>query len=70
MSRYRHEVPLDLHTPLSDYDQSVVDMVSGRVPVRAPKPAVCRCNKLECVECWNRGQRFEDYLKAKRLEEI
>lgn len=68
MSRYRHEVPIDLHTPLSDHDQAVRDKVAGPVPVRDLKPAICRCNKLDCIECFNYGQVVADYLKAKRLE--
>lgn len=65
MSRghYRHETPLDLNAPLPAG-------IAGEAPVpreprRPPHEAGCWC-----VECWNAGLQYADYLQAKRLEEI
>lgn len=55
MSRYRHEVPLDLHAPLTDYDKLVLQKVYGLAPERKP---VTR-------------QPYDSlYLKMKRSQEI
>lgn len=31
-------------------------------------PETHRCNSLDCIECWNAGVRYADYLKAHKLE--
>lgn len=33
-----------------------------------PRPH--RCNRLDCIDCYNTGVRYADYLKTKRAEQI
>ena len=59
MSRYRHEVPLDLHTPLSDHDKAVIGKVAGPTPEAKPvtrKPYDSLYVKLKRQrDSWNRN---------------
>jgi len=32
------------------------------------EPEKHRCSGRDCVECWNAGVRYADYMKARRLE--
>jgi len=64
-SRYRHETPLDLRAPLPK------ELRDAPLPMGPLTPEnSCRCNKIDCVECWNAGQRYADYRKQKKLEEL
>jgi hypothetical protein len=63
-SRYRHETPLDLYAPLP------VELRTKPVEVVGPPANSCRCNKVDCMECWDAGVRYADYRKQKRLEKL
>jgi hypothetical protein len=58
---------LDLHSEQAA--QVVVKLYPPFVgPTQPAKLPGCRCNKLDCIECWNAGVRFADYRQAKKLE--
>jgi hypothetical protein len=40
----------------------------GPLPVGPLPPEPHRCNSLDCIECWNKGVQYADYLKAKANE--
>lgn len=64
-SRYRHETPLDLYAPLPEELRHKPLGVGPLTPENT-----CRCNKIDCMECWNAGVRYADYRKQKKLEEL
>lgn len=42
----------------------------GPVDVGPLLPEPHRCDNIDCIECWNKSVRYEDYRKAKRLRDI
>ena len=42
----------------------------GPVDVGPLLPEPHRCDSIDCIECWNKSVRYEDYRKAKRLRDI
>lgn len=63
MSRYRHEAPIDLRAPLPKEPL-------GEKPAHTQRPKACNCGDIDCLECWNAGVRYADYLQQKRMEEL
>lgn len=60
---------VDLVTPLTDYDLAVLRNVYGQGPL---EPNAVERRPLHkagcaCIECWNAGLRYGEYLKAKGL---
>lgn len=42
----------------------------GPLGVGPLEPAPHACDEIDCIECQNRGLRYGDWLKAKRLNEL
>lgn len=61
--RYRHEPLIDFDAPLPECAKSTpLPPVEMR---RLTHPAGCGC-----IECWNSGLRYGEWLKQKQLEEL
>jgi hypothetical protein len=61
---------LDLQTPLSTHHQEVIERVFGLGPLEpeAQPRQPLHVSTCLCADCMTAGQRFADYLRAKRLE--
>lgn len=60
---------LDLHTPLTDYDKSVLLKVYGLDPEPDPRPSP-HAPGCWCVRCWNAGIDYGIYLHNKRMGQL
>ena len=57
---------LDLTKPLPASVLGEGPLLPNAPEHRAPRhPARC-----DCMECWNAGQRYAEYLEQKRLEDL
>ena len=66
---------LDQHVPLTAYERALLNELYGPRPTgdSIPPPARSLASHpagCGCVECWNAGVRYGDYLKSKRLENL
>lgn len=62
-SHFKHEVPLDLHAPLPECAKG-----TPVEPVQRRK--ACNCGDIDCIECYNAGIYYADYLHLKRMNEL
>lgn len=60
---YRHEVPIDLEAPLPLQPL-------GRGPLLAEPRRPAHVQGCGCLECWNEGLRYGEWLKQKKLNEL
>jgi hypothetical protein len=57
---------IDLHS--GEAARAIEKLRQPFVPPEARRPA--HVQGCACMDCWNAGQRYADYLKARRLSEL
>jgi hypothetical protein len=63
---------VDLYTPMSDHDKLVLQKVYGLAPL---EPNAIERRPLHesgcmCLECWDAGLKYGEYLHNKRMEQL
>ncbi len=63
-------VTYDCRTASAKWEFFGQEIVRVEMKPLPPPAKPHRCDSLDCVSCWNAGQRYADYRKAKRLEDL
>lgn len=48
--------------------RNFIDVETVEVEPAIPRPPQHSCGGLGCLDCWNKGVRYADYLKQRGLE--
>ena len=66
-TRYKGQPLVELHTPLTDHEQRIVDLVAGNVPVPSPPKPKYHGDECNCTFCCDIRAAMDRYLEAREL---